>query len=635
MLQLTFPIVVKSLLRHKLGLLTLVLLSILLGIVPTLQSELESGVIQQTSETLSALAEPEGEPQGTELMYAVLGTSIDRFEGTRPNAGVPERLAVWLFQGINFLLAIFWYLVIVAVAFGINLVAKSIQAAVSKDMFAELRGVGMRKGLTADTSAMPAMSNAAGQYAIAIQQGAANVGRTYTYVLEAGQHLFALATTIVLVWTQSWVFGLFCALVVANQIWISRIQARRLALKREALDAARNNLVGQSDDILSKREILLAFEQQGPYGDKLDRITREYAEIERDLAVAEKVYGETSELISTYGRILILLGPLIAALYLGRSQFGNVGDAYFLIAVYARILSPASQLLWRYDRIKRSESTSRTFLGVLEQQDAELPHDEEGALRPAPHWKPAADIRFADASFGYTDEAELILKNCTCTIPAGKTTLLLGPSGSGKSTMAKILLGFWPLSSGRIEIGGGEIRDFSPTELRLQMSYVAQASHIVDDTVEENLKWGHSENEITESDMYDALSAVGVDNVANGADILKTPARDLSTGQQKRLSIARMMLDESEIVILDEPMAGVDVFTIRDLLPVLKRLLDQRNHTVLMISHNLAFAAHADHVIVLNENGEVIEEGDRKSLYEQNGVFADLYRISVEELSYL
>src|SRR6185312_5374793 len=123
---------------------------------------------------------------------------------------------------------------------------------------------------------------------------------------------------------------------------------------------------------------------------------------------------------------------------------------------------------------RRSESISRTFLEVL--NSPKLISAGNGAKDG---WTARADIEFQNVTFAYREEWEPVLKNCSFRIPAGKTTLLLGPSGCGKTTIARLLLAFWRPTAGQIAIGGKEIQDFTPHQVRLRMSYVAQADHIV------------------------------------------------------------------------------------------------------------------------------------------------------------
>jgi ABC-type multidrug transport system fused ATPase/permease subunit len=603
----------------------------MLGVVPTLKSELESGVVQEINDAVRPAPTLGPQVKPGELF----DIPLDRFnQGTTSSQdGIPERLARLLFRNVTLGWAVIVYLLIAVIVFGIELGSKAIQAFVSKDLFAELRGEGLRRGLLTDPSALPAFNNIAGQYAAAIQQGATNVSNTYGYMLDAGQHIFALVTTIVLVATKSWIFAL-CALGLAlGQVVISVVQARRLATKRNELDRTRNALVGRSDDILSKREILLAYEQEDAYVRKLDTLTNTYAEVDRRLAVSEQKYTGLVQLLSDVGRILILLLALALALVFGQSAIGNIGDAFFLISIYVRIFVPSSNLLMRYDSIKRSEATSKTFLDVI--QSAEQKTRGSNTGKDEPQWLENRDINFSQVYFRYSPEDKKdVLHSCTFTVPAGKTTLLLGPSGSGKTTIARLLLKFWRHDQGSIQVGGRQINEYSGREVRAHMSYVSQGDHIVDDTIRDNLSWGFSKTgSISPERMRDVIDVVAIDTSHKAGDILDWLAKDLSIGEQQRLSIARMMLDESEIVIMDEPLAGVDVFTIRDLLPHLTRLLRERNHTVVMISHRLAFAGCADHVVVLNALGEVVEQGAPKDLILSQGVFASLHDAAVAELS--
>jgi ABC-type multidrug transport system fused ATPase/permease subunit len=286
----------------------------------------------------------------------------------------------------------------------------------------------------------------------------------------------------------------------------------------------------------------------------------------------------------------------------------------------------------RYDSIKRSEATSKTFLDVIQSDEQKTRGSNTG--KDEPQWLENRDINFSQVSFRYPQDKKDVLCSCTFTVPAGKTTLLLGPSGSGKTTIARLLLKFWHHDQGSIQVGGRQINEYSGRKVRAHMSYVSQGDHIVDDTIRDNLSWGFSKTgSISPERMRDIIDVVAINTSNKGGDILGLLAKDLSIGEQQRLSIARMMLDESEIVIMDEPLAGVDVFTIRDLLPHLTRLLRERNHTVVMISHRLAFAGCADHVVVLIGFGEVVEQGAPKDLILSNGVFASLHEAAVAELS--
>ncbi len=198
------------------------------------------------------------------------------------------------------------------------------------------------------------------------------------------------------------------------------------------------------------------------------------------------------------------------------------------------------------------------------------------------------------------------------------------------STIAKLLLKFWPVQDGAIKIGGTNINNLSPLSVRSHMSYVSQGDFIVDETVKENLIWGYQNEEIDDQMLLEIIQKVGVES-PQYENVLEAPAKRFSLGQQQRLSVARMMLDKSEIVIMDEPLAGVDVFTVRDLMPIIEQLLRNAKNTVLMISHRLSFASFADNIVIMDAKGKVVERGKPKDLLEARGIFYELYNASINE----
>jgi ABC-type multidrug transport system fused ATPase/permease subunit len=226
-------------------------------------------------------------------------------------------------------------------------------------------------------------------------------------------------------------------------------------------------------------------------------------------------------------------------------------------------------------------------------------------------------------SFAYeTKPDELVLENCSFRVPSRQVTLIVGRSGSGKTTIARLLLGFLKPASGAIDVLGSELESWTGPGLRGQMSYVSQGDHVIDDSVGNNFFAGE---DVDATRMRETLSRVGV-----RAD-LDSSATELSIGEKQRLSVARMLVDTSEIVIMDEPLSGVDVFTFRELLPHLLEFL-HGERTVLMVSHRLAFAAHADHVVVLGDHGSVVEEGAPAELVRRGGHFAALYEAARVEI---
>jgi len=632
MLKLTFPIVKSTLVKSKLSIFALIILSVLLGVVPTLKSELESGIINQIDKF------SRGTISSTSLSDAI-HEPLERFSeiSKEKEADLSQRAVYFilsLFVNIPLIAGVAVYLVIALLSYIIEIMNSTVKTGISRNIFVELRGEGLRKGLRADPSNLPSLPNVPGQYATAIHQGATNITTTYGYILEAGQYLFALTTILIIVYTKSMAFALCCLVLVVAQVVISIIQARNLGKRRRDLDRKRNDLVARTDEILTKREIIVAYDQQQKFEHRLDTLSLDYASVDRRLDIWEQVYGGGSQFVSDFGRIAVLCLGLVIIILTNKSGLSNIGDAYFMLSIYTRMFVPVANLLMRYDSIKRSEATSKTYLDILSYEPPQVKSSPENVSETA---KPSKNviIQFDNVSFSYgkSDSAPLILSNSSFVVPKNSTTLILGRSGCGKSTIARILLGFWAIKKGHVMLDGRNLNEYTPEELRLKMSYVSQTDHFVDDTIQENLSWGQTKAEITETRMLETLRSVDIINMSDDASILRLPAKNLSLGQQQRLSVARMLLDESDIVIVDEPLAGVDVFTFREMLPMLKEVFTRHNRTFIMFSHRLSFAAYANHVIVLGEQGKVQEHGSPLELLAKvNGVFRQLVNAAKSEI---
>ncbi len=627
----TLPHVSATIRAHKRTLLLLALSSSLLGISPVLQSELVSGLIDAFNKILRQPINP------YETFLDILRMPLHRFDSPDYSGNdLARKLAYYVFSGITFGWALLFFLIITLASSAIAFGASYFRSAIKRQVFVSLRGKAMRKGLETDPAQLPSLTNAAGQYASAIQQGAINVTNTYAGLLQALQTATSLATTIWLVATKSLEFGAGCLILVMGQVIISVAQARRLKDRREQLDRTRNELLARTDDILSKREILLAYEQDANYGEKLDVTSRSYADVERNLDVGEAWFDFFTSLLTSYGQVIVLAIAVFVAIALGDRGVSTIGDAYFILAIYAGMSSSARSLLVQYDSIRRSEATSKTFLYVI----AGCP---SSAATPAPvsesnrEWLDSGNaIEFKTVCFAYpSDRKRKILMNTTFHAPLNKTTLVVGKSGCGKTTIGRILLGFWPIESGSVAVLGRDLGEYSGRQLRDKMSYLAQADYIVDDSVRENLLWAHSGNGAppSDSEMLDVLRSLGVVTDVMDPSILGKVARDLSIGQQQRLSLARLLLDTSEISVLDEPLAGVDVFTFAELLPKFADVLRSGTRSSIIFSHRLTYASLADHVIVLGDQGEVLEQGYPPYLLNSGGVFCSLYRAALSELS--
>lgn len=243
--------------------------------------------------------------------------------------------------------------------------------------------------------------------------------------------------------------------------------------------------------------------------------------------------------------------------------------------------------------------------------------DENGkALRPKKH-----DIEFDNVHFSY--ENKEILHGIDLTIPDKTTIAIIGPSGSGKTTLCSLIARFWDVDGGSVKIGGKDVREYTLESLMEQISMVFQNVYLFADTIENNIKFGRPEAthaEVVEA-ARKACCADFIEALPDGYNtVIGEGGASLSGGEKQRISIARAMLKDAPIVILDEATANVDPENEDRLQKAIEELT--RNKTIIMIAHRLKTVRNADQIVVVND-GRIVQQGKHKDLIGQEGIYAD------------
>jgi ATP-binding cassette subfamily C protein CydCD len=240
-------------------------------------------------------------------------------------------------------------------------------------------------------------------------------------------------------------------------------------------------------------------------------------------------------------------------------------------------------------------------------------------------------IQYDGVSFAYGPQEPWVLRGLSFAIKPGQTVALVGRSGSGKTTTAHLLMRFWDPIEGRIVLAGHDLRDYGLDELRLRMALVAQDTYLFNTTVRDNLRLGRpgaTERELIEA-AREANAQEFIAHLPDGYDtVIGERGVQLSGGQRQRLSIARAILKDAPILILDEATSHLDSENERLVHQALRRLMAGR--TTLMIAHRLSTVREADHLVVLDE-GAVVEQGMHEALVEQGGIYARLIAMNEAE----
>lgn len=362
--------------------------------------------------------------------------------------------------------------------------------------------------------------------------------------------------------------------------------------------------------------------------------TTETYEIERIKADSE-AYRRSNQKAIAYSaafvpliRFVILVGFTSILLFGGlQVEEGTlaVGTYSVLVFMTQRLLWPLTRLGQTLDLYQRAMASTTRVMALLD-----TPIQIHSGDTPLSLADIQGDIHLKDVTFSYF-EREPILKNLNLHIPAGKTTAIVGSTGSGKSTIIKLLLRLYEINSGIITLDGTNIQDIVLYDLRKAMGLVSQEVFLFHGSVRENIAYGcpHATEEDVISAAKIAEAHEFIMELPQGYDtVVGERGQKLSGGQRQRLSIARAILKNPPILILDEATSAVDNETEAAIARSLQYITKDR--TTIMIAHRLSTIRHADCIYVM-EKGKIIEQGKHEQLIAHNGIYQSLWQVQTGE----
>ena len=270
-----------------------------------------------------------------------------------------------------------------------------------------------------------------------------------------------------------------------------------------------------------------------------------------------------------------------------------------------------------------SNATNQAGIAIDRINDIARTKDLEVCENPVP--MQGFDVEFKNVNFTYPGTEAQVLHNISFAVPTGSTVALVGASGGGKSTVAKLLPRFFDVDSGEITIGGISVKQIDPKELMKNISFVFQNTRLFKMSILDNVRYGTPD--ATLEQVNEALDLAQcreiIDKLPNGIHtVIGSKGTYLSGGEQQRVVLARAILKNAPIVVLDEATAFADPENERLIQEALRKLA--KGKTVLMIAHRLTSIVNADEILVV-ENGEIVERGTHNELIEKSGVYAKMW----------
>jgi len=337
-----------------------------------------------------------------------------------------------------------------------------------------------------------------------------------------------------------------------------------------------------------------------------------------------RVANRASPLMETLGGLAICLAIVYSGyliIYKGAAPGGFIS----FLAAFLLAYEPAKRLARLNLELNNHLVGVRMLFEVMDTPATEAPDDEKPALKLT-----TARVEFSDVRFFYRAN-EPVLRGMSFTAEPGKVTALVGPSGGGKSTVLNLLLRFYEAGSGAITIDGQNVAGVSRKSLRRQIAYVGQTVHLFRGSVRDNIRYGKLD--ATEAEIVAAGKAAHAhDFIVAFPQGYDTPVGEhglqLSGGQRQRIEIARALIKDAPIILLDEATASLDSESERHVQEALAILCKGR--TTLVIAHRLSTIMHADLILVI-ENGAMIESGRHDELLRKGGRYASFYRLQLRE----
>ena len=456
------------------------------------------------------------------------------------------------------------------------------------------------------------------EFAARLQAGATSANQVLNQIVTAfGRDFLTVVGLVIVMFVRDPKMALICFVVFPPAMLLLRKMIRRIRSIAKAQFHGGTRILETMQEMIQGIAVVKAFTLEEQMHARFDANVRE---VERESNKMARVAARASPIMETLGGIAVSIGVVYGGyrtIVLGATP----GELISFITAFLLANQPAKRLARLNIELNSALVNVRALFDVLDAPATEPREDEKPALAVE-----RAAIEYRDIHFAYR-AGEPVLRGLSLTAEPGKVTALVGPSGGGKSTVLNLLLRFYESDRGAITIDGQDIKLVSRRSLRQAIGYVGQHVFLFRGTIRDNIAFGRPD--ATEAEIVAAAKAAFAhDFIMASPRGYDTPVGEhglqLSGGQRQRIAIARALIKDAPIILLDEATAALDSESERQVQEALDRLTQGR--TTIVIAHRLHTITHADRIHVV-EDGVVVESGVHDDLLRRDGRYASFYRM--------